>query len=112
MDDSQKSTSGVLLAIVWGKTASSSPKLHILENSPSVLFPPFLMQLSDSQSQGDQLRGDSGAPLKHQPWRWQVEHLLFPTLRSDFVPPCSMATDGSVLQLADLHDLYKVFERC
>ena len=23
-----------------------------------------------------------------------------------------MAEDGSILQIADLHDLYKVFERC
>ena len=49
---------------------------------------------------------------KRQPWKWTVEHVIFPALRSDFLPPKKMATDGSLLQIADLHDLYKVFERC
>ena len=50
---------------------------------------------------------------KQQPWRWCVEHVLFPALKSgELLPPRRMAEDGSVLQIADLHDLYKVFERC
>ena len=49
---------------------------------------------------------------KRQPWKWTVEHVIFPALRSDFLPPKKMAADGSLLQIADLHDLYKVFERC
>ena len=49
---------------------------------------------------------------KKQPWRWMVEHVIFPTLKTDFIPPRKMAEDGSILQIADLHDLYKVFERC
>ena len=49
---------------------------------------------------------------KREPWRWTVEHVIFPALRSDLVPQKKMATDGSLLQIADLHDLYKVFERC
>ena len=49
---------------------------------------------------------------KKQPWRWMVEHVIFPTLKTDFIPLRKMAEDGSILQIADLHDLYKVFERC
>ena len=49
---------------------------------------------------------------KKQPWRWTVEHVIFPALRADLVAQKNMATDGSILQIADLHDLYKVFERC
>jgi len=41
-----------------------------------------------------------------------IEHVIFPTLKTDFLPPRKMAEDGSILQIADLHDLYKVFERC
>ena len=49
---------------------------------------------------------------KHSPWQWTVEHVVFPALKSDFIPQRKMAEDGSILQIADLHDLYKVFERC
>lgn len=45
-------------------------------------------------------------------WRWTVEHVLFPAFRSGFHPPQRMADDGSILQVANLPDLYKVFERC
>ncbi|ELU13964.1 hypothetical protein CAPTEDRAFT_223290 [Capitella teleta] len=45
-------------------------------------------------------------------WRWSVEHTLFPAFRSLLLPPSEMAADGSILQLANLPDLYKVFERC
>uniref|UniRef100_A0A8C5BJH5 DNA mismatch repair protein S5 domain-containing protein n=1 Tax=Gadus morhua TaxID=8049 RepID=A0A8C5BJH5_GADMO len=45
-------------------------------------------------------------------WRWKVEHVVFKALRSLFSPPKSFSEDGSVLQIANLPDLYKVFERC
>lgn len=45
-------------------------------------------------------------------WRWQVEHLLFKGFRTLFSPPKHFSEDGSVLQIANLPDLYKVFERC
>ena len=41
-----------------------------------------------------------------------MEHVIFPALRVDLTPPKEMADDGSILQIADLHELYKVFERC
>jgi len=49
---------------------------------------------------------------KEHPWRWITEHVIFPAFRTELIPPRQMAEDGSVLQIADLHDLYKVFERC
>lgn len=45
-------------------------------------------------------------------WKFTTEHILFPQLKSFFIPDKSVSTNGSVLQVADLHDLYKVFERC
>ena len=45
-------------------------------------------------------------------WKFTVEHILFPQLKSFFVPDQSVTASGAILQVADLHDLYKVFERC
>lgn len=45
-------------------------------------------------------------------WKWTVEHVLYPALRNFFYPPKHIAEDSSVLQIANLPDLYKVFERC
>ncbi|XP_056148200.1 DNA mismatch repair protein Mlh1 [Lampris incognitus] len=45
-------------------------------------------------------------------WRWKVEHVIFKAFRTLFSPPKNFSEDGSVLQIANLPDLYKVFERC
>uniref|UniRef100_A0A8C5CV52 DNA mismatch repair protein S5 domain-containing protein n=1 Tax=Gadus morhua TaxID=8049 RepID=A0A8C5CV52_GADMO len=55
---------------------------------------------------GEEPQGEGGS------WRWKVEHVVFKALRSLFSPPKSFSEDGSVLQIANLPDLYKVFERC
>lgn len=52
------------------------------------------------------------ALVKHSPWRWVVEHVMFPSIRTNLIPSRTMAEDGSILQIADLRDLYRVFERC
>ncbi|KAG7334305.1 hypothetical protein KOW79_002712 [Hemibagrus wyckioides] len=44
-------------------------------------------------------------------WQWKVEHILFKAMRS-ISPPKQCSEDGSVLHIAHLPDLYKVFERC
>jgi len=43
--------------------------------------------------------------------RWQIQHVLFPAMRHYLQPPKSLL-DRDVVQIASLHDLYKVFERC
>jgi DNA mismatch repair protein MLH1 len=43
---------------------------------------------------------------------WAVAHVLLPALRQHFHPPSPFATDGTVLQVACLEQLYRVFERC
>lgn len=45
-------------------------------------------------------------------WKWTVEHVLFPAIKSSLLPPKSWLSNGAILQIADLPDLYKVFERC
>ncbi|RKO85788.1 DNA mismatch repair protein [Blyttiomyces helicus] len=41
-----------------------------------------------------------------------LEHALFPAMKAHLVVPEKMAASGAVLQLANLPDLYRVFERC
>ena len=41
-----------------------------------------------------------------------MEFVLFPALRSSLKPDKKHAENGDILQLANLPDLYKVFERC
>jgi len=45
-------------------------------------------------------------------WQWMVEYSVFPAVRSMLLPPKEIAQDGTLLQIASLPDLYKVFERC
>ncbi|NWI13287.1 MLH1 protein, partial [Crypturellus soui] len=45
-------------------------------------------------------------------WKWAVEHIVFKASRTHLLPPKHLAEDGNILQLANLPDLYKVFERC
>uniref|UniRef100_A0A452SUB9 DNA mismatch repair protein MLH1 n=1 Tax=Ursus americanus TaxID=9643 RepID=A0A452SUB9_URSAM len=43
---------------------------------------------------------------------WTVEHIVYKAFRSHLLPPKHFTEDGNILQLANLPDLYKVFERC
>lgn len=45
-------------------------------------------------------------------WTWSLEHVLYPSLRKSFQPPRKLLEDGTLLQIAHLPDMYKVFERC
>ncbi|KAG8981345.1 DNA mismatch repair protein, partial [Tulasnella sp. 427] len=43
--------------------------------------------------------------------KWEVEHVLFPAMRKYLSPPKSLL-EGDVVQVANLPDLYRIFERC
>ena len=43
--------------------------------------------------------------------RWQIQHVLFPAMKKYFVPPKRLL-ERDVVQVANLPDLYRVFERC
>ncbi|CAG8512065.1 17096_t:CDS:10 [Acaulospora colombiana] len=46
-------------------------------------------------------------------YRWQIEHIIFPTLKGNqFMAPGYIAEEGHVIQIANLPDLYRIFERC
>ncbi|XP_066534708.1 DNA mismatch repair protein Mlh1 [Hoplias malabaricus] len=59
------------------------------------------------------LETEATDPQEVEPsWEWKVEHVIFKALRSLLSPPAHFSEDGTVLQIANLPDLYKVFERC
>uniref|UniRef100_A0A1I7U4I4 DNA_mis_repair domain-containing protein n=1 Tax=Caenorhabditis tropicalis TaxID=1561998 RepID=A0A1I7U4I4_9PELO len=45
-------------------------------------------------------------------WKPLIKQILFPLVKRKFLPPDHFREKGIVKQLADSHDLYKVFERC
>ncbi|XP_054450853.1 DNA mismatch repair protein Mlh1 [Pteronotus mesoamericanus] len=63
----------------------------------------------ESTLSGQQSGGPGSTP---HPWKWTVEHVVYKAFRSHLLPPKHFTEDGTVLQLANLPDLYKVFERC
>uniref|UniRef100_A0A914VK55 DNA mismatch repair protein S5 domain-containing protein n=1 Tax=Plectus sambesii TaxID=2011161 RepID=A0A914VK55_9BILA len=57
--------------------------------------------------------GEMHSALGHSaPWREIVEMVLFPAFKAKLLPPSSFLNDGTITQMADLKDLYRVFERC
>jgi DNA mismatch repair protein MLH1 len=56
--------------------------------------------------------GASARSAAERAHEWTVAHVLLPALRTHFQPPAAFATDGTVLQVACLEQLYRVFERC
>ncbi|KAJ0170820.1 hypothetical protein K1T71_013592 [Dendrolimus kikuchii] len=54
---------------------------------------------------------DPTKEIQMQEYRTQ-EHVIFPAIRKYFLPPSSFVSNGAILQIANLNDLYKVFERC
>lgn len=61
---------------------------------------------SISTSQEEELETEE--EINHQ--NWQLEHILFPSFRKYTVWP-NMPRD-TILQVANLPDLFRVFERC
>lgn len=78
-------------------------------------FRMFLRELAYfySPSPLSKLDGKSNQPddQNERRERWQIEHVLFPCMRRYLVPPKSLL-DRDVVQIANLPDLYRVFERC
>ncbi|KFB53916.1 AGAP012192-PA-like protein [Anopheles sinensis] len=45
-------------------------------------------------------------------YRWEIEHVIYPAIRTHLMPPKEFAKNGCLLQVANLPELYRVFERC
>lgn len=41
-----------------------------------------------------------------------IEHVLYPAIKESLLPPKYFSHDSTILQVASLPNLYKVFERC
>ena len=78
-------------------------------------FKPDPFQNGDNSSEDDNERNDATMATpspSNRSWQWTVEHVLFPAFRTGLMPPSRFSEDGTLLQIANLPDLYKVFERC
>ena len=81
-------------------------------------FKPDLFQADDNLCEDeDEDEGSDATMAKSsssscRSWQWTVEHVLFPAFRTGLMPPSRFSEDGTLLQIANLPDLYKVFERC
>ena len=56
--------------------------------------------------------GQHGGAAEAGDWRRAVEHLVYPAIKRLLLPPTSCLNDRTIVQVANLPDLYKVFERC
>jgi len=80
-------------------------------------FDTFLRELAYFYSLGATFSQNSGSEVSNgdeahdKAERWQIQHVLFPAMRHYLQPPKTLL-DRDVVQVASLHDLYKVFERC
>ncbi|XP_054016296.1 DNA mismatch repair protein Mlh1 isoform X2 [Hylaeus anthracinus] len=45
-------------------------------------------------------------------WKYITEHVLYSAIKESLLPPKHFSHDSTILQIASLPDLYKVFERC
>lgn len=78
---------------------------HVDWDSEKDCFQSLSLELSDFYALGGR-KSDSDGLFE------QVEHLLCPQLKQLFIGQKIMIEDKIAVQLADLPDLYKVFERC
>lgn len=49
---------------------------------------------------------------ENRDWQNITEHVIYPAIKESLLPPKHFAHDSTILQIAKLPDLYKVFERC
>eukprot|EP00794_Sanderia_malayensis_P005440 gene5440-6119_t len=82
-------------------------------------FGPNCMDIKQQDESGDDVMNTEGdantekeVSCEAKPWKWTVEHVLFPNFRHSLLPPKFLSENGTILQVACLPDLYKVFERC
>ncbi|XP_075561110.1 DNA mismatch repair protein Mlh1 isoform X5 [Pelecanus crispus] len=92
-----------------GWTEEDGPKeglaeyiVEFLQKKTEMLKDYFSLEIDENED------SDSGSTT----WKWTVEHVLYKAFRTYLLPPKHFAEDGNILQLANLPDLYKVFERC
>ena len=67
----------------------------------------------DNNNKNNNNNNNEGEEHNNDENTWQTKHVVFPALGSSaFAPPARFARDGTVVEVACLEQLYKVFERC
>lgn len=76
--------------------------------------PPADLDNPDGPSASASAKHGHGARVTPEYARYldTVEHVLFPAFKEHLVVPQRWATTGDIVELANLSDLYKIFERC
>ena len=59
---------------------------------------------------GEELEGEGKEGERHA--RWQLEHILFPSMRKYTHWKRDSLSNGDLKQVANLPDLFRIFERC
>ncbi|KZT53752.1 DNA mismatch repair protein MutL [Calocera cornea HHB12733] len=83
-------------------------------SSESDCFYNFLHELAYFYVPGPVIQGKEDGPADAETKKseeWQIEHVLFPAFRKYLEPPRGLL-ERDVVQVAELRDLYRVFERC
>jgi DNA mismatch repair protein MLH1 len=70
----------------------------------------FYSPRPDDNVGADGADGEEESETKH--YKWQLEHILWPSMRKYTAWTRDSLTNGDLKQVANLPDLFKVFERC
>jgi DNA mismatch repair protein MLH1 len=65
---------------------------------------------SDKEEDGEEIEGEGKEEERHT--RWQLEHVLFPSMRKYTHWKRDSLSNGDLKQVANLPDLFRIFERC
>jgi DNA mismatch repair protein MLH1 len=99
----------------WCRLYHSLQLSQVDWTSETECFESFLRELAyfyvPGPMDGTNLRTDEPQSEEEKAERWQIEHVLFPTIRKNLLAPKSLL-ERDVVQVASLPDLYRVFERC
>lgn len=50
--------------------------------------------------------------LPHAEWKWTIEYIIYPAIKKFLLPQNQLLLKKCFYQIANLPNLYKVFERC
>ena len=67
--------------------------------------------LTDDSDAEEEAHGGEDREAKARAIKWQIQHVIFPAMAKYFCAP-KILLDRDVVQVANLPDLYRVFERC
>jgi DNA mismatch repair protein MLH1 len=64
------------------------------------------------KADGEEIGGEGEGKEEERHARWQLEHVLFPSMRKYTNWKRDSLSNGDLKQVANLPDLFRIFERC